>query len=94
MPIEACQCISVVPTHGKQRQRDHCKFKISLVYLASSKEARATWGDTVLNQVKPTHKNSQIRQTRSSDKPSLSFKATGPSSRWFWSFIGQYTVGR
>ena len=42
----------LIPALGRQRQADLCEFKASLVYIVSSRPARATQGNPVLENKK------------------------------------------
>jgi hypothetical protein len=51
----------VVPALGRQRQEDLCEFEASLVYRVSSRTARATQRNPVLN--KQTNNKQFVRPT-------------------------------
>jgi hypothetical protein len=49
---QGCRGIYFYSTPGRQRQADHCKLQDSLVYVASSRTARAAYIDPILKQTK------------------------------------------
>jgi hypothetical protein len=59
-------CTLLIPALGRQRQAEFCEFKASLVYRVSSRTARATQRDLVLNKQKqkPNQPNKQTKITK------------------------------
>jgi hypothetical protein len=50
----------LLPVLGRQRQEDLCEFEASLVYIMSSRTARAIWRDPISKEKKKRKKKETI----------------------------------